>query len=232
MDITVTSAPTVAAGEQDITITPLDVTVEITYVWITPDSHTWGTLESGSSSSILMVVITNLGATITDKPSWLTIKRSSGVAIGVGDTIANEEELDVYPASANTGALRSGNVTITDARGNNDSLVVTQAANTVVTVSVVAAEASSSYFSISSASGTGTDGSASIAISFTPYHTGVEYQADFDCTYTVTKNGVANGSGTFSTINQRNNNKTIVMDSAAAGGDGINVTISSMEVPD
>lgn len=229
LPVTVISSPTVAMGLQALTLTPLPVTVQISYVDIFPAAHTWGSAQSGSGVAVEFTVDSPLGGTITAKPSWITIKRQSGLTIGVGDAVSDDEVLDIYPSTANTGSLRSGSFTVTDSVGNSDSATLSQSATTVVTVSVLAAR-TTEPFTISSASGSGTAGSADVSVTFTPNDSLSNPSEEFTCYYSILKNGSAAGSGSFTATNQEANTETLTMTSTASGGDGITVYLANEEI--
>ena len=230
LPVTITSSSNASAALSEVEIELLPVTIVITEVDLFPYSFTWPAAQSGIAYKIdLDIVATTNGAdntaTITAKPSWLTIKNGA-LTIGVGDTVTNGDTLTVYPSSVNTGVLRTGLFTIQDSSGNTESTTFTQAATTVVTVTVTEDRVAEPFFLLSK-SGTATTGSATVNITFTPDDSLHSSGESFDVYYRITKNGAPAGDGNFSGTDEQVNTEALTMTSVAAGGDVIMVYLGN-----
>jgi hypothetical protein len=224
LPVTVTSSPDPDAGLQALTITPLPVTVEITDIDISPTSKTWTAVQYGSGVVQQFTITTTLGGEISAKPSWITVKRQSGITIGVLDTVEDAEVLDIYPSSANTGAERSGSFTVVDNDSNSATATLTQQVAAVVSVSVIGGDAP---FDLISGSGTNAAGSNQVFITFTPDDGSSGEGQAFFCYYSILKNGVGAGTGLFLANNLEENTETLTMTGVSSGGDTIVVTLGN-----
>lgn len=224
LGVSTTSSPSISAGLQALTIAPLAVTVEITDVDISPTSKTWTATQYGATVKEQFTITTTLGGEISAKPSWITVKRQSGATIGVLDTVEDAEVLDIYPTSANTGAERSGSFTVVDNDSNSATATLTQQVAATVTVSVIGGDAP---FELISGSGTNAAGSNKVFITFTPDDGSSGMGGGFFCYYSILKNGVGAGTGSFLATNLEENTETLTMTGVSSGGDTIVVTLGN-----
>jgi hypothetical protein len=125
----ITSSPSISAELSSLTITPLDVTVVISGLDLTPSGASWLYDEYGAVNAVTISVTNDVGtATITEKPSWLTVKRvSTGDIIGVGDSVSDGETIDIYPTNRNlTEEAKGDYLIVTNSYGDSDSVSVYQ----------------------------------------------------------------------------------------------------------
>ena len=230
LQATVRTSPNASPDDLEVEIEILSPTIVITEVDLFPYSFTWPAAQSGVAYKIDLYIVATLNggpstAIITAKPSWLTVRRGA-LTIGVGDTVTPEDILTVFPATVNTGVLRTGLFTIQDSSGNTESTTFTQSATTGVTVTVIEDRVEEPFFLLSK-SGTAAAGSATVNITFTPDNSLHSSGETFDVYYRITKNGAPAGDGTFTGTDEQSNTEALTMTSVAAGGDVIMVYLGN-----
>lgn len=117
----------------DIEIESLEVDVVIKEISVSPSSKTWESFMFGSSEAEDITLSASAGESfIQSKPVWLSVEMADssnsygGNLIAEGDPIPDGRLLRMYPASANTGSLRTGTLTFMDDAFNEASITVTQ----------------------------------------------------------------------------------------------------------
>jgi hypothetical protein len=176
-----------------------------------------------------ITIIGSASAILTSRPSWITIFETiHNTPIAILGTVINSQTIGITPASENLGAERTGTIVFEDVDGNTASITVTQLPSNIpptVTVQIGATE--SQGMTLSNTSGNASNGVATIDIIFTPLHPSYGYGVSITIYYNIQKNGVYEGSGNFSVLNQRSNTKTLTMNDTAQPGDVIVVSLVS-----
>jgi len=113
-------------------LVPLPV-AEMYFVASTEMSMAWSASEFGAASEIIASITVPAGmATIIAIPAWITGTNFSLHPLIVGTTIPDGTDINVYPASSNGGAERTGNIILQDSYGDTCVIAVTQYAAPVL----------------------------------------------------------------------------------------------------
>lgn len=176
-----------------------------------------------------ITIIGSASAILTSRPSWITIFETiHNTPIAILGTVVNSQTIGITPSSENLGAERTGTIVFEDVDGNTASITVTQLPSNIpptITVQIGATE--SQGMTLSNTSGNASNGVATIDITFTPLHPSYGYGVSITIYYNIQKNGVHEGGGNFSVLNQRSNTKTLTMNDTAQPGDVIVVSLVS-----
>lgn len=197
-------------------------TIITSYVRLSESDLSWGYNEFYPLGvKTVIATIVSSYAEVVSKPSWLTIFKG-GSPISIGSSITSGDSLDMFPTVQNSGLALTGVFTVRDVQGDEVSLTVSQEVNPAgIQVHVVATIPPP--LSIVDNGCTGTYGSPSIIINFTPNHPSYGPGQTYTVSYIILKNGSNAGSGSFIVNEQIANNKTLTMGSSAQNGDTISV---------
>lgn len=160
-------------------------------------------------------------ARITNIPSWLTVFKS-GVPVFEGSEITDGDSLELFPTVENTGEMLSGEFVITGAEGDEGIIAISQGVNPAG-VQVFVTATIPPPLSITDNGCTGTYGSPTITIRFTPNHPDYSAGQSYTVNYTILRNGGNVGTGSFTVIEQQANTKNLTMGTNAQNGDNISV---------
>jgi len=166
-------------------------------------------------------------ASLTSFPTWITVVDYPYYhgSLSVGYTLYNNNQIGIYPTTANTGVARSGNVVWTDNYGNVATIAVSQDANLInPTLNIFAGD--DSTMPIYDTSGIVTVGDATLQITFTPNHVLYNYLDHFNSAYEIYRNGVLDSTGSLLVLRDETpNTRSIEMTSVAVNGETIYVYI-------
>jgi len=167
--------------------------------------------------------------TITGIPAWLSvIETAGGTAIVNGMTFISGTEIAFFPASANGGAERTADITLTDNSPLNNTLTLS------VTQSAPAAPVDTEVLihpddinSLDLLEGTGLNllGSNVVRLDLIIDHPSYGTGASFILSYSISKNGSAVGSGTFTIYDSEFLSRDVTMSSVSSAGDEIIVLL-------
>jgi hypothetical protein len=221
----VTCTADVSATELDRVSTMPDPIVHISWIHVDDTDMSFSYNEYGLSVKLNTTFDIEGGSWgyLTSKPSWVSVyELTHNIEYSIGDSILDLDTVGIAPSSVNSGAERSGDVVFTDDYGNTATVVVTQTANNVgATVSVaVTLTDPVQDLTLYDASGSATNGVATIDITFTPDVSARSYNESYTLYYTITKNAVLAGNGSITGVrDERANVKTVTMTSTAEAGD-------------
>ena len=229
---TIVTNANISPTKLPIVITLPVPTISVSRVAVSNDTMVWTAVHYGLTNKITSNV-TFIGggrAWLRSFPSWLTvIDNTRGNTIELDDTISNGDTIAIYPNDANTlYTPRTGYVRLSDTAGDVCLIQVTQQAslaNASVTAQMNPTDTSGT--TLSAVSGTGTNGSRNISITFTPDEPHLGYGRAFDLDYQIWKNAVQVGAGNlFNLLNREANTKALIMSNPASAGDIIIVYLN------
>ena len=201
-----------------------------TYLTASVVSMSWTATQTGANALATTITVNGgSNAYMIYKPDWIDILRSSDSTLVVNgnNIIASGEVLQIYPDSVNTGVYRSDNIIIQDAVGNQITIFVEQLISTTQPAIMIAvlAEDTSGLTIDDDGNDMVTINSPNITIDFTPHCPLFNSLTNFTMYYTIYKDGLIVGTGTFTATNEAENVIPLTMSSNATAGQTIVVVI-------
>ena len=240
MDLTITVEQPIVTSKNyavvglppELILSVKDTSIWMTYVSASVNDMEWDSDEFGLALQIPTIISMGDASQVflTSKPSWITvIENDGGEEITVGGLpITNGMIISLYPNVENLGPQKLESVVFTDDTvfANSCNILVTHKSPTSIpTVGVYVHPEDGSGLVISGESGTATNGSAWISVTFTPEQAAYGPLVGFSLNYSILKNSVAVGSGTILVTNYQSATRTLTMSSVALPAQGIQVLL-------
>jgi len=190
----------------------------------------WHGSTAGSDfRSEIVLTIRNEGnnARIRYIPEWISVEDNNSNPVSENDVVFDGEILLICPVCKNEGGKKCDAIEISDATGQKLQICVSQCGcndNPIVSVGTFT-EDPPSCMTISNALGYTIDGSASVAVRFTPKNPCYAPDVNFNADFYVYKNDVCVGSGQWILLNRLENNRILTMNEPGRAGDKIMVVI-------
>lgn len=110
----------------------MEPSIDLSWVHADGTLFTWNHNEYGSGVGEAIVFDIPHGvATITAKPSWLTVKDETLHTLSINDTVNDGETITIYPTSANTGGDKNDSFVLQDDVGNTETITCVHFAGAV-----------------------------------------------------------------------------------------------------